>query len=97
MDARTNDVGSGSCVISLEGELLQHDAPRVTALLELAGGSKAVIVDCSDVTRMHGAIIAALVSYARKHPHLGLSVILRTKSLRRVFELTGASRFMRIR
>jgi anti-anti-sigma regulatory factor len=82
------------CCVYLEGDLLDNDAKRVAALLEIAAASSPVTVDCSNVRKMHASVLAAFLSCARRHAGLSLSIVIGDRKLRRIFELTGATRFL---
>jgi anti-anti-sigma regulatory factor len=78
----------------LEGHLESSDAKRVAALLEMAATSPRVIVDCGNVRAMHASVLAAFLAFARRHEELSLSIVIADRKLRRIFELTGATRFL---
>lgn len=86
--------------LSLEGDLGAFDAARVEALFPPAADYTRVVVDCKAVTSMDSSIVAALMRFRQSFVLAGREplnmVIIAPARLRRIFELTGLSRFVTV-
>ena len=99
-DIATEQVGNGSYVIALSGEVDLYTAPEFKQqLLEVIGnGAKNVIVDFSSTTFIDSTTLGVLVGGVKRlRPNDGqLSLVCSDRNITKIFEITGLDRVFTI-
>ena len=99
-DIATEQVGDGSYVIALSGEVDLYTAPEFKQqLLEVIGrGGKEVVVDFSDTTFIDSTTLGVLVGGVKRlRPNGGrLSLVCSDRNITKIFEITGLDRVFAI-
>ncbi len=92
-DIKTEQLGGGSYVISLSGEVDLYTAPEFKQqLLEVIGqGGKEVVVDLSNTTFIDSTTLGVLVGGVKRlRPNGGqLSLVCSDRNITKIFEITG--------
>ena len=96
----TEQVGDGTHVISLTGEVDLYTAPEFKQqLVELIGnGAKEVVVDFSGTTFIDSTTLGVLVGGVKRlRPNGGqLSLVCNDRNITKIFEITGLDRVFTI-
>jgi anti-sigma B factor antagonist len=99
-DINTEQVGDGTYVISLSGEVDLYTAPEFKQqLLDVIGkGAKGVIVDFSKTTFIDSTTLGVLVGGVKRlRPNEGqLSLVCNDRNITKIFEITGLDRVFTI-
>lgn len=92
--------GEAPIVVELSGDLGFTDRERVLALFPPPPPSGRVVFDCSRVTSIDSAILAAFVIYRRRFQIAGRDpldiVCLVSERVERLFEIVGLSRMLTV-
>ncbi len=92
-DIKTEQLGGGSYVISLSGEVDLYTAPEFKQqLLEVIGqGGKEVVVDLSNTTFIDSTTLGVLVGGVKRlRPNGGqLTLVCSDRNITKIFEITG--------
>lgn len=92
--------GEAPIVVELSGDLGFNDRERVLALLPPPPPSGRVVFDCTHVTSMDSAILAAFVIYRRQFQIAGRDpldiVCLVSERVERLFEIVGLTRMLTV-
>ena len=99
-DISTEQLGEGTYVIALSGEVDLYTAPEFKQqLLEVIGnGAKNVIVDFSSTTFIDSTTLGVLVGGVKRlRPNDGqLSLVCSDRNITKIFEITGLDRVFTI-
>ena len=99
-DISTEQLGEGTYVIALSGEVDLYTAPEFKQqLLEVIGnGAKNVIVDFSNTTFIDSTTLGVLVGGVKRlRPNDGqLSLVCSDRNITKIFEITGLDRVFTI-
>ena len=99
-DISTEQLGEGTYVIALSGEVDLYTAPEFKQqLLEVIGnGAKNVIVDFSSTTFIDSTTLGVLVGGVKRlRPNDGqLSLVCSDRNITKIFEITGLDRVFSI-
>jgi anti-sigma B factor antagonist len=99
-DIGTEQVGDGTYVIALSGEVDLYTAPEFKQqLLDVIGnGAKNVIVDFSNTTFIDSTTLGVLVGGVKRlRPNDGqLSLVCSDRNITKIFEITGLDRVFTI-
>ena len=99
-DISTEQLGEGTYVIALSGEVDLYTAPEFKQqLLEVIGqGGKQVIVDFSDTTFIDSTTLGVLVGGVKRlRTNEGqLSLVCSDRNITKIFEITGLDRVFTI-
>ena len=99
-DISTEQLGEGTYVIALSGEVDLYTAPEFKQqLLEVIGnGAKNVIVDFSSTTFIDSTTLGVLVGGVKRlRPNDGqLSLVCSDRNITKIFEITGLDRVFAI-
>ena len=99
-DISTEQVGDGTYVIALSGEVDLYTAPEFKQqLLDVIGnGAKNVIVDFSNTTFIDSTTLGVLVGGVKRlRPNDGqLSLVCSDRNITKIFEITGLDRVFTI-
>jgi anti-sigma B factor antagonist len=99
-DIKTEQLGDGTSLISLAGEVDLYTAPEFKQqLLEVIGeGAKTVLVDLTDTTFIDSTTLGVLVGGVKRlRPNGGqLALICDDRNITKIFEITGLDRVFTI-
>jgi len=99
-DISTEQVGNGTYVIALSGEVDLYTAPEFKQqLLDVIGnGAKNVIVDFTDTSFIDSTTLGVLVGGVKRlRPNEGqLSLVCSDRNITKIFEITGLDRVFTI-
>jgi anti-sigma B factor antagonist len=99
-DIKTEDLGDGTSLISLAGEVDLYTAPEFKQqLLEVIGqGAKTVLVDLTDTTFIDSTTLGVLVGGVKRlRPNGGqLALVCDDRNITKIFEITGLDRVFTI-
>ena len=99
-DINTEQLGDGTYVLSLSGEVDLYTAPEFKQqLLEvIAQGAQEVIVDLSSTTFIDSTTLGVLVGGVKRlRPNEGqLSLVCSDRNITKIFEITGLDRVFTI-
>ena len=99
-DISTEQVGNGTYVIALSGEVDLYTAPEFKQqLLDVIGnGAKNVIVDFTDTSFIDSTTLGVLVGGVKRlRPNDGqLSLVCSDRNITKIFEITGLDRVFTI-
>ena len=84
----------------LEGDLDVYRAKEVEALFPEPADADRIVVDCSAVNTIDSSVITVFVRYRRSFAQAGgdpLNIVfIVSDPMRRIFDITGISRFMTV-
>ena len=83
-------------VVSFNGELDIWKEADIEARLAVIDGTRAVLIDLTEVRYLDSAFLSALVRLRRRIPDCSITLLAPTPSVRRVFELTEMHRLFTI-
>jgi anti-sigma B factor antagonist len=99
-DIKTEQLGNGTALISLAGEVDLNTAPEFKQqLLEVIGeGAKTVLVDLTDTTFIDSTTLGVLVGGVKRlRPNGGqLALVCNDRNITKIFEITGLDRVFTI-
>ena len=99
-DIKTEQLGDGTALISLAGEVDLYTAPEFKQqLLEvIAQGAKTVLVDLTDTTFIDSTTLGVLVGGVKRlRPNGGqLALVCDDRNITKIFEITGLDRVFTI-
>ncbi|MDX6481176.1 MAG: anti-sigma factor antagonist [Gaiellaceae bacterium] len=99
-DIKTEQLGDGTALISLAGEVDLYTAPEFKQqLLEVIGqGAKTVLVDLTDTTFIDSTTLGVLVGGVKRlRPNGGqLALVCDDRNITKIFEITGLDRVFTI-
>jgi anti-sigma B factor antagonist len=99
-DIKTEQLGDGTALISLAGEVDLYTAPEFKQqLLEVIGqGAKTVLVDLTDTTFIDSTTLGVLVGGVKRlRSNDGqLSLVCSDRNITKIFEITGLDRVFTI-
>ena len=99
-DIKTEQLGDGTSLISLAGEVDLYTAPEFKQqLLEVIGeGAKTVLVDLTDTTFIDSTTLGVLVGGVKRlRPNGGqLALVCDDRNITKIFEITGLDRVFTI-
>ena len=99
-DVKTEELGDGSFVISLAGEVDLYTAPEVKQQLldVISRGAKNVIVDFTDTTFIDSTTLGVLVGGVKRlRANDGrLALVCSDRNITKIFEITGLDRVFAI-
>ena len=99
-DIKTEQLGDGTSLISLAGEVDLYTAPEFKQqLLEVIGqGAKTVLVDLTDTTFIDSTTLGVLVGGVKRlRPNGGqLVLVCDDRNITKIFEITGLDRVFTI-
>jgi anti-sigma B factor antagonist len=99
-DIKTEQLGNGTALISLAGEVDLYTAPEFKQqLLEVIGeGAKTVLVDLTDTTFIDSTTLGVLVGGVKRlRPNGGqLALVCNDRNITKIFEITGLDRVFTI-
>jgi anti-sigma B factor antagonist len=92
----TQELGGGSAVIALAGEVDLYTAPELKAeLIRLVeAGASNIVVDLTDTTFIDSTTLGVLVSGLKRLRPAGgrLALVVTDRNIRKIFEITGLDR-----
>ncbi len=83
-------------VVSFNGELDIWKEGDVEKRLAVIDGSVPVVIDLSEVRYLDSAFVSALVRLRRRVPDADITIVVTSRSVQRIFELTQMKRLFRI-
>ena len=99
-DIKTEQLGDGTSLISLAGEVDLYTAPEFKQqLLEVIGeGAKTVLVDLTDTTFIDSTTLGVLVGGVKRlRPNGGqLALVCDDRNITKIFEITGLDKVFTI-
>lgn len=99
-DVKTEELGDGSYVISLSGEVDLYTAPEFKQQLlgAIARGGKNIVVDLTDTTFIDSTTLGVLVGGVKRlRPNNGsLTIVCSDRNITKIFEITGLDRVFAI-